>query len=209
MNEIKINNPAKPFTFVEEGLGWGQLYFRGKLVDTTTGIHSNFPEYYMVDLDNYREYTEYDPDVEKYINTKFPTTYPLIDKKYVEVRSSIGEIKILTPGRPFKFVLDRNSEDWGKLYFRDELIDNYTSTSDKYIGYSMLNRRYREDANYNPETEEYFSKDAEISQFIYLMIPKKYVEVRIRNSISGVVSRVGTMGLSAGDSGVKYSYISN
>ena len=39
--------------------------------------------------------------------------------------------------------------------------------------------------------------------------PKKYVEVRIRNSISGVVSRVGTMGLSAGDSGVKYSYISN
>jgi hypothetical protein len=182
MNEIKINTPGKPFIFILNSNGeyGGTLYFKGKIVDPATMPNPDHSDYYMIDLNNYRmENPDYDPDIEKYIIKAIrPSIYPVIDEKYVEVRSSIEEIKILTPGKPFKFVLDGDSEDWGKLYFRDELIDGYTSTSDRYPGHYMLNRRYQEGANYNPEAEQYFSKDPEISQFTYIMIPKKYVEVR-------------------------------
>ena len=97
MNEIKINTPGKPITFVlnsNDEYG-GKLYFKGKIVDPSTQINPDSPGHYMIDLNNYMKYPDYDPDIEKYIiKVPRPRIYPLIDEKYVEVKSSIEEIRI-------------------------------------------------------------------------------------------------------------------
>jgi hypothetical protein len=188
MNEIKINNPDKPFTFIVTNSGYegnGELYFKGKLIDSLTGPGYSLDDYYLIDGyklndyylidDEYFTSPDYDPSIENYITRDPDRIYPLVNKKYIDIRSSMNEIKINTPGKPFTFIENPNDIGWGKLYFRNNIVDNNTSKSDRTPGYYMLARNYSKNSNYDPDIEKYISK---IKNALHPLIDEKYVDIK-------------------------------
>jgi hypothetical protein len=104
LDEIKVKLPGKLFRFKSTetdsyGHRWGELYFKGKLIDESTTLsYPRHPDAFMIDTDYFTS-PDYDPEIESYVfRTSDIKDFPMVERTYVvEEDMPINEIKINSP----------------------------------------------------------------------------------------------------------------